>query len=146
MQLVISTWEKSYEDIYHCPPHVSVIRRIILITIIRFALSYLLLASNSTFITDSMYLGTIQISQNLNEHYYCLISTASVIWQIDANCSPNQARTFKTIYHGNIMNLLSLKSHFSKYYFKSCTICHLFLSSHVFTALELDSNHFSILL
>ena len=38
----------------------------------------------------------------------------------------NQAGTFKTIYHGNIMNLLSLKSHFSKYYFKSCTICHLF--------------------
>ena len=31
--------------------------------------------------TDSMYLGTTQISRNLNEHYYYLISTTSVIWQ-----------------------------------------------------------------
>ena len=35
IQLFISTWEKNYEDIYHFPPHVSVITRNILITIIR---------------------------------------------------------------------------------------------------------------
>ena len=39
---------------------------------IRFARYRLLLASNSTFITDSQYLGTIQIWQNLNEHRYDL--------------------------------------------------------------------------
>ena len=35
---------------------------------------------------------------------------------------------------------------FSKYYFKIGGICLLFLSSHVFAALEFDSNHFGILL
>ena len=74
-----STWEKSCEDIYHSPPHVSAITGNILITIIRFALYHLPLASNSTFMTDSMYLGTFQICRNLNEHYYYLISTTSVI-------------------------------------------------------------------
>ena len=136
------------EDIYHSPPHVSVITGNILITIIRFA-RYHLLASNSTFMTDSMYLGIIQICQNLNEYYYYLVSNTSMIWQIDADCSPfpggeytsfsYQSRTLKT-------NLLGLISNFSKYYFKTGTICLLFLSSHVFTALEFDSNHFGILL
>ena len=65
---------KMYEDIYHSPPHVFVITGNILITIIRFARYHLLLASNSTFMTDSMYLGTIQICHNLNKHYYYLIS------------------------------------------------------------------------
>ena len=51
----------------------------------------------------------------------------------------HQARTLKT-------NLLGLISTFCKYYLKTGTICFLFLSSHVFTALEFDSNHFSILL
>ena len=85
--------KNSYEDIYHSPPHVSVIAGNILITIIRFA-SYhlLLLASNSTFMTDSMYLGIIQICWNLNEHYYFLISTTSMIWQKDAKSSPFQLR------------------------------------------------------
>ena len=79
IQLFISTWEKSYEDIYLSPPHVSVTTGNILITIIRFAHYHVLLASNSTFMTDSMSLGTIQISRKLNEHYYYLISTTSVI-------------------------------------------------------------------
>ena len=57
------------------------------ITIIRFARYHLLLASNSTFMTDFMCLGTIQICKNLNEHYYYLILTTSMIWQIDADCS-----------------------------------------------------------
>ena len=96
IQLFISKWEKSYEDIYNSSPHyfrhysviISVITGNILIKIIRFACDHIVLASNSTFITDSMYLGTIQICRNLNEHYYYLISTTSVIWQIEANCSP----------------------------------------------------------
>ena len=61
IQLCLSTWKKSYEDVYHSPPHVSVITANILIAIIRFARYHLLPASNSTFMNDSMYLGTIQI-------------------------------------------------------------------------------------
>ena len=60
MQL-ISPWRKSYKHIYHSPPHVSVVTGNTLITIIRFARYYLLLVSNSTFMTDSKYLSTIQI-------------------------------------------------------------------------------------
>ena len=37
--------------------------------------------------TDSQYLGTIQIWRNLNEHHYYPALTKSVICQIDANCS-----------------------------------------------------------
>ena len=37
----------------------------------------LLVASNSTFMTYYMHLGTIQICQNLYKHYYYLISTTS---------------------------------------------------------------------
>ena len=44
--------EKSYKDIYHFP---------IIITVIRFARYYLLFASNRTFMTDAMFLGTIRI-------------------------------------------------------------------------------------
>ena len=96
-----------------------------------------------------MYLGTIQICRNLNEHYYYLISTASLY--LTNKCKlfsipvaeyasfSHQARMLKT-------NLLGLISNFSKYYFKTGTICLLFLLSHVFTALEFDSNHFGILL
>ena len=129
--------------------HLSVITGNILITIIRFSLYNLLLASNSTFTTDYRHLGTIQIRRNLNEHYYHLISTTSVIWQIDANCS-----LFKSLnmlpFHIRIrmlkINLLGLISNFSKYFFKTGTNGLLFLSSHVFNALEFDSNHFGILL
>ena len=81
---------KSYDDIYHSPPHVSVFTGNMLITIMRFAHYHLPLAYNSSVMIDSMYLVTIQIFPNLNEHYNYLISTASVIWQIDANYSPFQ--------------------------------------------------------
>ena len=54
--------------------------------IIRFA-GHHLLASSSSFMTDSMYLGTIQSFRNFSKQYYYLISTTSMIWQIDANCS-----------------------------------------------------------
>ena len=66
------------EGIYHSPSHVFVITGNILITAIRLARYHLPLASNNTLMTDSMYLGTIQICRNLNEHGY-LISTTSVI-------------------------------------------------------------------
>ena len=122
---------KSYKDISHSPLHDSVITENILITIVRFARYHLLLASNNTFMTDSLYLGTIQICRNLNEHYYYyLISTASVIWQIDANGSTN---------------ILGWISNFSKWYFKTCSISLLLLSLHVSTDLEFDSNYFSTL-
>ena len=42
--------------------------------------------------------------------------------------------------------LLGLISNFSQYYFETDTIYILFLSSHVFTALEFDSSHFGVLL
>ena len=47
--------------------HVSVITGNILITIKKFARYHVLLASNSILMTDSMYLGTIQICRNLNQ-------------------------------------------------------------------------------
>ena len=50
----------------------------------------------------------------------------------------HQATTLKT-------NLIGLISNFSKHYFKTVTIWLLFVSSHVFTALEFYSNHFGIL-
>ena len=48
----------------------------------------------------------------------------------------SQARTFKTD--------LSLIPNFFRYYFKTGTLCLLFLSSHVFPALEFASNYFGI--
>ena len=39
----------------------------------------------------------------------------------------------------------SLKSDFSKFYFKTCTLCLLFIPSHEFTALEFDSSLFGTL-
>ena len=90
IQLFISIWEKSYEGIYHSPPHISAITENILITTIRFVRHHLL-ASNSSFMTDSQYTGTIQIWQNLNEQTPLLTSTKSLICQIDANCSPLQS-------------------------------------------------------
>ena len=99
--------------------------------------------------TNSQNIGTIQIWGNLNEHYYYLTSTKSVIFQIDTNCSPSQSlnmlpfhisqERFKLIYYSLIAN-------FSKYFFKTGTLCLLFLSSHVFTASDFESIYFGILL
>ena len=116
--------------------------------IIRFACYHLLLASNKIFMTVSLYLGTIQIWQNLSEHYYYLILTKSVIWQIDADRSPFQSQNMLPFSHQIGMlenNPLGLISIFSKFYFKTGTVCLLFLSSHIFTDLEFDRNHFGIL-
>ena len=97
---------------------------------------------------DSQYLRTVQIWQNLNEHHYYLTSTKSVISQIDANCSP--FHSLNTLpFHIRLENLKLIKDSFilisSKYYFQTGTLYLLFLSSHVFTILELDNNYFGIL-
>ena len=90
---------------------------------------YLLLTSNSTFITEALYFGTIQICRNLNEHHYCLTSTKPNVFkencQIDATCSPFQSldmfpfqirlACLKLTYHRLISN-------FSRYYFKTGTL------------------------
>ena len=117
--------------------------------IMRFDRYHLLLDGNSTFMTDSLYLGTIQISRNWNEHCYYLTSTKSVIWQIDASFSPHQSLNMLP-FHSSLERLklicYGLISIFSKYYFKIGTICLPLFSSHVFTTLEFDSNHLNILL
>ena len=79
---------------------------IYLITIIRIARYHLQLASSSTFMTDSQYLGTIYIWRNLNERHYYSTLSESVICRIDAKlfCIPvigytsfsHQARMHKT--------------------------------------------------
>ena len=149
IQLFFSEWVKSYYNIYHSPPHNPLITRNILITIIRFVRYHLLLGCNSTFMTYSMHLGTIQLRQNLN--YYLLLFNFNCILDLTnrrklfsiplTECASlwHQARPLNT-------NLLGLISNFSKYYLKTDTVCLLFLSSHVFTAFEFDSNHFGILL
>ena len=140
MQLFISTWEKAMET-HYSPPNVFVITGNILKTIIRF-IRYYLLASNSIFKTDSMYIITIQICRNLNEHYYYLISTTPMIWQIDTNCSPFQllnVLAFHIKFRRLKTNLLGLISIFSNYYPEKGTVYLLFLSSHVFTALNLTA-------
>ena len=86
VHLFVLTCGKSSEDVYHSLPHVSVIKGNILIAIVIFVCYYLLLASNRIFMTESMYLSTIQICQSLNEHYYYLISASSVVWQIHSMC------------------------------------------------------------
>ena len=99
--------------------------------------------------TDSQYLGTIEIWQNLDENHYYLTSTKSMICQIDVNCSPFQSLNMLS-FHIRLEQLkliyYSLMSIFSKYYLKTGTLHIFFSSSHVFTALEFYNNYFAILL
>ena len=60
-------------------------------TMIRFSCCHLLLASTITFMHHSLYLGTIQIWQNVNIEFYYLTSTKSEICHINANCSSFQS-------------------------------------------------------
>ena len=71
--------------------------------VIRFAHYHLLLTLNSTFQTDSQFLGIIQIWQNLNEHQL-LTSTTSVIFQKEANCSPFQSLDLLSFHTFNVLN------------------------------------------
>ena len=104
---------------------------------------HVLHAFNSSFMTVSLYLRKIQIWRNLNVHCYYLISTKSVIWQIDANCSSLQSLNMPLF--GIMPERLKL-IYYQIYYFKIGIICPLFLSSHVFSGLECGSNHFGILI
>ena len=77
-------------------PHVSVIAGNILITIVRFACYHLLLASNSTFMTDYMYLGTIKTCRNLtllfNFNYICDLTNRRKLFSIVLDMLPFQIR------------------------------------------------------
>ena len=115
-------------------------------SIIRFSGLHRLLASSSNVMTDSQYLGAIQIRKNLNEHHHHSTSTKSMISQIGANCSPFQSLPFHIRLEGLKLIYYNLISIFSKYHFKTDTLCLLVLSSHVFTSLEFDNNYFSIVL
>ena len=144
--LFISTWEKSYEDIYRSPPHVPVKH-----------------PNNNNKICPLP--STTCFQQHFHDWFYvlsCKSDLSKLEWTIllfnsnyirhltnrrklfaipvaeYASCS-HQVRTLKT-------NPLGLISSFSKYYFKTGTIFLLFLPSHVLTALEYDGNHFGILL
>ena len=78
-----------------------------------------------------------------------LTSTKSVICQMDANSSSFQSLNILPfqIRPGRLkLAYYSLISNYSRYCSKTSSIWFLFLSSHVFTALEFDSNHFGILL
>ena len=102
-----------------------------------------------SFVTDSSYLGTIQIWWNLNEHYFHLTSTKSLICQIDANCSPFQSLNmlpFHIRFERLKLTYYSFISKFSRYSLKTAIFCLFCLSSHVFAALQFDSNYFDILL
>ena len=125
-------------------PHVSVVTGNILITITRLVLYNILLASNRTFMTGSQYLikYLTQVWQNLTEHHYYLTLSKSGIGQIDAYCSPFhslstlpfhiRSKSLKLIYY-------SLISICTTDHFKTGTLCLLFVSSHIFIALALDS-------
>ena len=135
IQLFLSAWENRFEHRYRSPAHVFVIKRNILI--IRFA-RYFLLASNNTFMTDSQYLGTIQIWQNLNEDHYYLTSLQLNLWFVNYRqiilhssrwiCFLHQVRTLKT----NLLQfiILNLAPFFSFSYL------------HTFPTLEFESNYF----
>ena len=89
--------------------------------------------------TDSQYLGTIQVWRNVNEHHSYLTSTKSVIFQINLNCNSLtllnmlpfhiKLERLKLIYYSLILN-------FSQYYFNIGTHCLIFLYLRAFTVLE----------
>ena len=115
----------------------------------RFACYHLLLASNNTFMTYFKYLGTTQIWWNLNEHHCYLTSTNSVVFQIDATCSPFQVLNMLPLqFRLEPLRLIycSLTRNFSEYHFKTDALCLFFFPSHVFSAFDFDSSYIGILL
>ena len=118
--------------------------------LIRFVSYYLLLASYSILVTGCKYLGTNSDLVKLEwTPLFFNFNYKSVIFQIEANCFPFRLLNMLP-FHIRLERLLkliyySLISNFSKYYFKTGTLCLLFWSSHIFTALEFDSNYFGIL-
>ena len=99
-----------------------------------------------SFVTNSQYLGTIQIRQNLNKCHYYLTSTKSVICQIDPNCSPFQLLNMLLFYIR--LELLKLIFYRLIYFFLYITLKLAHSASFIFPcihrALEFDSNYFSI--
>ena len=75
--------------------------------------------------TDSLYSGTIQIWQNLNEHHYYLTLTKSVICQIDANYSPFQSLNMLPFH----IRLERLKLIYYSLKFASFSYLHMYLPS-----------------
>ena len=124
-----SMGKKLWRYIYNSPPHVSVITGNILITRIKFARYHLLLATNSTFLADSMYLG-------------CNSDLSKLEWTLllfNFNYIRDLTKTRKLFYIP-VVDYASF-SHQALFH-----ICLLALFSHVFTALEFDSNHVGLLL
>ena len=119
-----SMGKKLWRYIYNSPPHVSVITGNILITRIKFARYHLLLATNSTFLADSMYLGCNSDLSKLewtsllfNFNYIRDLTKTRKLFSIpvaDYASFSHQARTFKT-------NLLGLISNFSRIPFLNIT-------------------------
>ena len=108
--------KKSYKHIYHSPLHVCYYRKHPN-NELRFG-RYHLLASNSTFMTDSQYLGTIQTWRNLNEDRYYSTSTKSIIYTIDANCFPFQPLDMLA-FHTRLEHIKPIYSNVFKYHFKT---------------------------
>ena len=71
-----------------------------------------------------------------------------MIFQIDANCSPSQFLNI-VYFHIRLERVkqiyCSLISILSIYYIQTGTLCLPFLSSHIFIALEINSDYFGIL-
>ena len=122
--------------------YVSLITVNIVIMIIRSARYHLLLASNSTFMTDSLYLGTNQ----KNTTY--LTPIGAVICQIDTNFSQFQSLNMLPFYirleHLKLI-YYSLFSIFSKSYLTQAQFAS-FSYFHIYLPPKFDSNYFGILL
>ena len=96
-----------------------------------------------------LFLSTnVKLRSGETEHHYHLTSSKSMIFQIDTNYSAFELLDmllFRIRLECLKLTYYSLKSNFSKYRLKTGTLCLLFLFSHIFTDLEIDSNYFGIL-
>ena len=147
VEVFISTLEKNYDHIKHSL-HISIITANILITIIRFshyifylfliALSGLIFCTWVQFRPGENWMNAPITKLQLNSSFdNCTqILFDSSCWICFLFTSGKSAKT----------NLLGLLSNIFKSYFRTSTSCIFFLSSHVFTAFEFNSNHFGILI
>ena len=141
--LSISTWKKSYEDIYHSPPRVCVSAGNILLLIIislpttiffllpqHFHEWFYVFSYNSNLMKLEWTLLLLNFNYIRDLTNRCRFPAAEYAFLSD------QIRTLKT-------HLLNLKSYFSIYYLKKGAISLLFFSSHIFIfpASEFDSDH-----
>ena len=149
IQLFISTWGESFEDIYHSstcvfcyyrkhrnsdnkiflPPSSSCLQQ-------HFHEWFYALRYNSDLLAPEWTLVLF------NSSYICDLANRPKLFSIPFAEYASFSYLTRTLKN----NLLGLISNYSKYYFKTRTIYVLLLSSHIFSALEFDSNQFSILL